>query len=62
MFSETSISSNFSKLSVFSLIFKNPGNSKYSERACNDYFFQDKKYINNQTALLKSMKIGYNKN
>ena len=43
------------------LILKNSGNSKYSEMACNDYFFSNKKYINNQTALLKPMKIVYNK-
>ena len=39
------------------LILKHSGNSKYSERASNDYFSSSKKYINNQTALLKPMKI-----
>ena len=43
------------------LIFKNSGNSKSSKSGCNDYFFQNEKYINNQVPLPKSMKIGRNK-
>ena len=33
-----------------------------NKKACNGYFLLNKKYTNNQTALLESMKIGYNYN
>ena len=33
------------------LIFKSFGNSKQSQKACNGYFFQNQKYINNACGL-----------
>ena len=43
------------------LMFKNSEKSKQSPKICHDYLLQMKKFINNQTALPKPMKISYNK-
>ena len=42
-------------------MFKNSEKSKQSPEICHDYLLQMKKFINNQTALPKPMKISYNK-
>ena len=55
---------NFLKFEIHGNVFVNfqeLWNSKWSQDTCNGYFFQNKKYINNQIQLPKSIKFGYNK-
>ena len=56
-FSETWIVSNLKLKRVFWLIFENYGKSKQFQKDCNNCFFQNQNYINNQTHCQNQWKL-----
>ena len=56
LFSETRFFQNLKLKSVFLLIFMNSGNSKYTKRVCNDYFFSNCTAKTNKDCLQSKIK------